>query len=65
MTDATAEAHTTFLRPAEAAERLRISERTVYRLVENGELRPTYVGRNRSLRIRLSDLAAYVGNVKS
>ena len=62
MSQTATDADATFLRPAEVAERLRVSERTVYRLVESGELHPTYVGRNRALRIRLSDLAAYTGN---
>lgn len=51
---------TTLLRPAEVAERLKLAPRTVYRLVETGELAVVYVGRRRAARVRVSDLDAYL-----
>lgn len=54
------DAATTLLRPGEVAERLRVSKRTVYRLVEKGELKAVHVGDSKSLRVRLSDLADYL-----
>lgn len=51
---------TALLRVPEAAAELRLSVRTVYRLVEDGELAATHVGKRRSLRVTRDGLTAYI-----
>jgi putative molybdopterin biosynthesis protein len=46
------------LRPHDAAEMLSVSRKTVYRLIERGELRAVHVGR--AIRIDPSDLAQFL-----
>ncbi len=46
------------LRVSEAAEQLRLSERTLWRLTKAGELRTVRIGRQ--VRIRPADLQAFV-----
>jgi excisionase family DNA binding protein len=55
-------AATTLSTPAEAAQRLRVGIRTVYRLVESGDLRAVNVAAKGGtrLRIREDDLAAFI-----
>jgi putative molybdopterin biosynthesis protein len=55
---ATPEDQARLLRPDEAAERLAVSRKTVYRLIDRGELRAVHVGR--SVRIDPSDLGNYL-----
>lgn len=47
-----------YLTVAEVATKLRLSKMTIYRLVQNGELKAHHIGR--SYRIRLSSLTAYL-----
>ena len=47
-----------FLTPTEAADRLRVSKMTVYRLIHGGHLPAVQIGK--AFRIRTSDLDAYV-----
>ncbi len=51
-------AHTRFLTVGEVASFLRVSNMTVYRLINAGELPAVRVGR--SFRLREEDLGAYV-----
>jgi excisionase family DNA binding protein len=46
------------LRPTEAAERLAVTRRTIYRLIDRGELRAVQVGS--VLRISHADLDSYL-----
>lgn len=52
------------LTPAEAGERIRASEAHVYRLIEDGELRPVDIAipgsRRPKTRVRSDDLDAYI-----
>lgn len=47
-----------FYRPDEVAEILRVSKCTIYRLMENGDMHFTQVGRQR--RIAAKDLDSYI-----
>lgn len=47
-----------FLTPTEAADRLRVSKMTVYRLIHAGHLPAVQIGK--AFRIRVSDLEAYL-----
>lgn len=51
---------TNLLKPAEAAEMLRLSRATVYRLIATGELPTVHVGARQATRIEESAIAAYV-----
>lgn len=53
-------AMTNLLKPAEAAEMLRLSRATVYRLIATGELPTVHVGARQATRIEESAIAAYV-----
>jgi putative molybdopterin biosynthesis protein len=54
---------TPLLRPADAAERLAVSRKTVYRLIDRGELRAIHVGR--VVRIDPDDLDRYLNREAS
>jgi excisionase family DNA binding protein len=58
MTQQLDTAHTRFLTVGEVANVLRVSNMTVYRLINAGELPAVRVGR--SFRLRESDLDAYL-----
>jgi len=48
------------LKPAEAAAHLRVNVRTVYRLINDGQLPKVHIGEARATRIRRADLDAYI-----
>jgi excisionase family DNA binding protein len=60
MTTATAPEGTALLKPAEAAEQLRVSRSTIYRLIETGQLPSVHVGERRAVRIPREAIAAYI-----
>lgn len=45
-----------YLTPAEAGERLGVTGRSIYRMVDRGDLEGVYLGQSRSLRIRANDV---------
>lgn len=51
---------TILLKPAEVAAHLRITTRSVYRLINTGALPKVHVGEARATRIRRSDLIEYI-----
>jgi excisionase family DNA binding protein len=46
--------------PDEAAAALRVSKRTIYRIVKDGELSGYQVGRHQALRFSAADIVAYL-----
>ena len=60
---ATHEDHTPLLRPAEAAALLAVKRKTVYRLIDRGDLPAVDVGR--AIRIAPADLAAYPARARA
>jgi excisionase family DNA binding protein len=62
LADRDIESGSPWLSLAEAAGRLRVSERTVARLVERGRIRTTALGRRRLVRVEDLDEAAREGS---
>lgn len=58
-TDTTPEG-TALLKPAEAAEQLRVSRATIYRLIETGQLPSVHVGERRAVRVPREAISAYI-----
>lgn len=58
--DATVTATPMLLRPDEVADYLRVRRNTVYKMLANGEIPCICIGGRRALRVRRSDLAAYL-----
>ena len=50
------------LRPAEVAEQLQVSRRTVYNLIARGDLKPCRIGG--AIRVHPGDLAEYVARLR-